>query len=88
MGFIRDWVSLVLQIITLGTIFFTVFKVIDKNTREWEQREGRIVTIESDLKVLRTTREDLSKIDTKLSDLVSEISRVRDRLDRFLDKHV
>lgn len=81
-----NWITIVVQIVTLIAILYSGYRVIERNVEEWRQRELRLQNIESELKELRNTNITIARVDTKLGELTSEIMRVRDRLDTFLDK--
>jgi hypothetical protein len=78
--------TLVLQAVTLVSIFYSIFKIVNRNTEEWRQRESRMQLLETDVRSLNTYSATIVKVDTKLGELTTEIERVRNRLDAFLDK--
>jgi len=82
---LKDWLSIILQCASLITIIFSAIKIINKNEREWIQREERLLRMEADINSMQGNAAKLVAVESKLSDLLSEMSRVRDRLDRFLD---
>ena len=79
-------ITLVLQILTLISIFYSIFKIVNKNTEEWRQRESRMQLLETDVRSLNNYSATIVKVDTKLGELTTEIERVRNRLDHFLDR--
>jgi len=81
----RDWLIVVLQVISLFTVIFSAVKIINRNVREWEVRELRLMAIEKELDQMRTAIRDFSWVPVKLNDISGEIERLRNRLDRFLD---
>lgn len=92
MSFIHDWIGVILQLLTLCTIVISALKVIDRNIDEWKNREQRLSLIEqrltkmeSELDAMRNMGRDISAILAKQTDTATEIERLRNRLDRFLD---
>jgi len=81
----RDWLIILLQVISLFTVVFSAVKIINRNVREWEVRELRLMAIEKELDAMRVAIRDFSGMPVKLNDISSEIERLRNRLDRFLD---
>ena len=81
----REWVGLVLQMVTLLTVLFSAIKVVNRNQREWEKHENRVDLLEREVSSLVNGNERLIAVEAKLVEIGSEMSRVRDRLDRFLD---
>ena len=81
----RDWLIIALQVISLFTVIFSAVKIINRNVREWDMRELRLLAIEKELDQMRTAVKDFSGVPVKLNDIAAEIERLRNRLDRFLD---
>ena len=81
----REWIGLVLQAVTLLTVLFSAIKVVNRNQREWEKHENRVDLLEREVSSLVNGNECLIAVEAKLVEIGSEMSRVRDRLDRFLD---
>jgi hypothetical protein len=81
----RDWLIIILQVVSLFTVIFSAIKIINRNVREWEVREMRLMAIERELDQMRISIKDFSGMPVKLNDIASEIERLRNRLDRFLD---
>ena len=79
-------ITLILQVLTLISIFYSIFKIVNKNTEEWRQRESRMQLLETDVRSLNNYSATIVKVDTKLGELTTEIERVRNRLDHFLDR--
>jgi hypothetical protein len=82
---LKDWLTITLQLVSLFTIIFSAVKIINKNEREWVQREERLLRMETDIQDMHGNTIKLVSVEAKLVDLISEMSRIRDRLDRFLD---
>jgi hypothetical protein len=82
---LKDWLTITLQLVSLFTIIFSAIKIINKNEREWVQREERLLRMETDIQDMHGNTIKLVSVEAKLVDLISEMSRIRDRLDRFLD---
>lgn len=82
---LKDWVMIVLQLVTLVSIVYSAIKVVNRNVMEWSQREQRLSLLESQIIELRRVEKELTSVDAKLLDISQEMTRVRDRLDRFLD---
>jgi len=85
MTFIQTWLSVILQILTLSTILISLIKIINRIEREWNQREDRLIAAERAIRVLETDARTITSVDVKLADMKDEISRLRNRLDAFLD---
>ena len=92
MSFIHDWIGVILQLLTLGAIAISAIKVIDRNIDEWKTREQRLSLIEqrltkmeTELDAMRNMGRDIASILAKQTDTATEIERLRNRLDRFLD---
>jgi hypothetical protein len=81
----RDWLIVVLQVISLFGIVFSAIKIINKNEREWSQRDERMMRMENEILRLMGDSSRLISVEAKLAEIATEMSRVRDRLDRFLD---
>ena len=81
----RDWLIIILQVISLFTVIFSADKIINRNVREWDLRELRLLAIEKYLDAMRLAVKDFSGVPVKLNDIAGEIERLRNRLDRFLD---
>ena len=81
----RDWLIIVLQLVSLFTVVFSAIKVVNRNTREWDVRELRLMAIEKEQEQMRVAIRDFLGVPVKLNDIGSEIERLRNRLDRFLD---
>lgn len=81
----RDWLIIALQLISLFTVVFSAVKIINRNVREWDVRELRMLSIEKELDEMRTAIRNFSGVPVKLNDIAAEIERLRNRLDRFLD---
>jgi hypothetical protein len=81
----RDYLIIVLQLVSLVTVIFSAVKIINRNVREWEVRELRLAAIERELDQMRVAIRDFSGVPVKLNDIAGEIERLRNRLDRFLD---
>ena len=82
---VKEWISLVIQLVTLLTVVFSAIKVVNRNQREWEKHENRVDLLEREVRSLTDDNERLIAVEAKLVEIGSEMSRVRDRLDRFLD---
>jgi len=82
---IQIWLGIVLQVLTLTTILISIVKVINRVEREWIQREDRLIAAERAIKMLETDARTITSVDVKLADMKDEISRLRNRLDTFLD---
>ena len=81
----REWIALILQSITLIAVVFSAIKVVNRNQREWEKHENRVDLLEREVSNLIDGGERLVAVEARLVEISSEMSRVRDRLDRFLD---
>lgn len=81
----KDYLIIALQVLSLFTIVFSALKVINRNIDEWKAREMRLAHIESELSDMRQVSRDIAGLNVRLSDIASEIERMRSRLDRFLD---
>ena len=79
------WLLIALQICTLAGIVISGWKIITRNQREWERKEAQIDRHDSEILDLRRDTSRLGAVEVKLGELGQEMSRVRDRLDRFLD---
>jgi biopolymer transport protein ExbB/TolQ len=79
---------IVLQSLTLITVIYSAFRVVNRNVEEWRQREERLIMIERQVQEFAKSNTVITKVETKLEELTTEIMRVRDRLDTFLDRRV
>jgi len=79
---------IVLQSLTLITVIYSAFRVVNRNVEEWRQREERLTMIERQVQEFAKSSVVITKVETKLEELTTEIMRVRDRLDTFLDRRV
>ena len=79
---------IVLQSLTLITVIYSAFRVVNRNVEEWRQREERLIMIERQVQEFAKSNVVITKVETKLEELTTEIMRVRDRLDTFLDRRV
>jgi biopolymer transport protein ExbB/TolQ len=79
---------IVLQSLTLITVIYSAFRVVNRNVEEWRQREERLTMIERQVQEFAKSNVVITKVETKLEELTTEIMRVRDRLDTFLDRRV
>ena len=81
----KEWLSIILQVITLFSIVYSAVKIVNRNEREWVQKEDRISVIENNIKEMKASTIMLVALESKITELSGEMIRVRDRLDRFLD---
>jgi hypothetical protein len=81
----KEWIGIVLQLLTLTTIIVASVKVINRNIQEWDFKEARMTKMEEDIRSVLRDSSRLIAVEAKLTEISSEMSRVRDRLDRFLD---
>lgn len=79
---------IVLQSLTLITVIYSAFRVVNRNVEEWRQREERLIMIERQVQEFAKSNTVITKVEAKLEELTTEIMRVRDRLDTFLDRRV
>jgi biopolymer transport protein ExbB/TolQ len=79
---------IVLQSLTLITVIYSAFRVVNRNVEEWRQREERLTMIERQVQEFAKSNAVITKVEVKLEELTTEIMRVRDRLDTFLDRRV
>ena len=79
---------IILQSLTLITVIYSAFRVVNRNVEEWRQREERLIMIERQVQEFAKSNVVITKVETKLEELTTEIMRVRDRLDTFLDRRV
>jgi len=79
---------IILQSLTLITVLYSAFRVVNRNVEEWRQREERLTMIERQVQVFAKSNAVITKVEVKLEELTTEIMRVRDRLDTFLDRRV
>ena len=89
---VRLWFSVIIPTVNLMAIIIAGIKILNRQTREFEQREGRMVDAEKAIMQLHCGLRDLQKESNQLSslsvrveELCSEMKRMRDRLDRWLD---
>lgn len=82
---IREWIQAASSMVSLLLIVFGLFKVFNRQESEWKEKERRLTVVETDVKVMKDIGMDVVAIRTKMSEIVGEITRVRDRLDSFLD---
>jgi hypothetical protein len=85
MSFWVGVVNLIVGTITIITIFYGVFKIVNRNEREWQQREDRLIEAEKAIVALQADVKILTGIDVQIKEMKAEIERMRNRLDRFLD---
>ena len=85
MGILQGWLSIFLSAATLFSLIFAAGRVIKKQEREWAQNEDRLLDVEKNVRILLGDSKQLIVISAKLEDIGLEVTRVRDRLDRFLD---
>jgi hypothetical protein len=83
----RDWVQLIVPSLNLFLILFGVVKVFNRNEQEWKDKERRLAVTESNISNLQAFGLDIAAMKTKLAEIGSELERVRNRLDKFLDMH-
>jgi len=79
---------IILQSLTLITVLYSAFRVVNRNVEEWRQREERLTMIERQVQEFAKSNAVITKVEVKLEELTTEIMRVRDRLDTFLDRRV
>ena len=79
---------IILQSLTLITVIYSAFRVVNRNVEEWRQREERLTMIERQVQEFAKSNAVITKVEVKLEELTTEIMRVRDRLDTFLDRRV
>lgn len=73
------------SIITSGAVIFGMVKVVNRNNEEWRDREIRLIAIEKEIADQRKDSREVIALGAQLERMESEIKRVRDRLDQFLD---
>ena len=82
---IKDWIQLVLLIITFLSILVAAAKVITMAQFAIKLQDNRITNLEN-LNIENTQmKEELATINGKVDVMTHEIERMRNRLDRFLD---
>ena len=93
MGFIKDWLGIILQVISLWAIIFSAIKIISKNEREWisresaeARREDRLQIVEKQLVEMHSETKQIVGIEAILVQVKDEIARLRNRLDNYLDR--
>jgi hypothetical protein len=82
---LKEYLIILLQLITILGIVFSAIKIVNRNIAEWQMKEVRMQAIERELSELRSAHLAIAALSTKLTDIVAEIERLRTRLDRFLD---
>ena len=65
-----------------------MFKILNRNNEEWRDRERRLAYIEDEIVDMRKDSREIIQMGANLKSLEEEMSRVRDRLDRFLESAV
>jgi uncharacterized protein YoxC len=85
MPIFQAWLSISLSAATLCSLIIAATRVVKKQEREWAQNEDRLLNLEKNVQILLGDSKQLTTITAKLEDIGSEMSRMRDRLDRFLD---
>jgi biopolymer transport protein ExbB/TolQ len=90
---ILQWLQICLAVISLGVIFYGVFKVVNRNNEEWRERERRLAAIEQEITEMRTDgkkiialAERFVALGESMKRIEDEMGRVRNRLDQFLDR--
>ena len=82
---VKDWIQLVLLIITFLSILVAAAKVITMAQFAIKLQDTRITNLEN-LNIENTQmKEELATINGKVDVMTQEIERMRNRLDRFLD---
>ena len=82
---LQGWLIIAMNFCSLCGIVVTGWKIVSRNEREWERKEAQLDRHDNELLELRRDTTRLTAVEAKLVELMSEMSRVRDRLDRFLD---
>lgn len=82
---IKEYLIILLQLLTILGIVFSAVKIVNRNVAEWQMKETRMQAIERELSELRSAHLSIASLSTKMTDIVAEIERLRTRLDRFLD---
>ena len=85
MNIAQGWITMVTSLMTLIVMLYGIIKIVNKNEREWIQRDDKLSIIDKDVSVLKSKMELLIGIDTKMSEMKEEVTRMRNRLDTFLD---
>ena len=82
---VKDWIQLILLMITLLSILTAAAKVITMAQFAIKLQDTRITNLEN-LNIENTQmKEELATINGKVDVMTQEIERMRNRLDRFLD---
>jgi uncharacterized coiled-coil protein SlyX len=82
---IRDWIQVVLSSLTFLAIIIAGIKVIGIAQKGIESHERRILDLEEKQMVNDKLSVTVTTISSTLSIMATEIERMRNRLDRFLD---
>ena len=82
---LRAWVQTVFSFVSLLLIIWGILKVFSRNEMEWRDRERRLSSMESEIATLKGLTPDVAAIRVLLKEMNAEMSRIRDRLDRFVD---
>ena len=83
-----QWIQIGLGATSLIIIFYGMFKILNRNNEEWRDRERRLAYIEDEIVDMRKDSREIIQMGANLKSLEEEMSRVRDRLDRFLESAV
>ena len=82
---VKDWIQLILLMITLLSILTAAAKVITMAQFAIKLQDTRITNLEN-LNIENTQmKEELATINGKVDVMTQEIERMRNRLDRYLD---
>ena len=89
---LRLWLAVVIPALNLLAILLAGIKILNRQTREFDQRESRMLEAEKAITQLQISMRELQKetstivaLSVRVEELCSEMKRIRDRLDRWLD---
>ena len=89
---LRLWLAVVIPALNLLAILLAGIKILNRQTREFDQRESRMLEAEKAITQLQVSMRELQKetgtmvaLSVRVEELCSEMKRIRDRLDRWLD---
>lgn len=86
---LREWMHLLTEIFTLIGIWWAALKVVAVAEKKVDEHERRISSLEKtreyDANLFSDLVKQIAGVAGKMDIMVSEIGRVRDRLDRFVD---
>lgn len=83
---LKDWMTVFAQFLNTFAILYGILRVVTRIEKENDDKSNRLIAAERAISTLQQAQSSFSAILTKVDDLGKEMERIRDRLDKFLDR--